>query len=311
MSHETNQINELKQVARFLKKYRLKLAAVTLVCAVLSAVISLFIPKEFESTAIVFPPGNLSLDVNSENPNFGYDIEADRLLQILQSTEIRDSVIKKFNLADYYGIDQSEKEWLSKLNLKYQKDVEFERTTFMSIVITVQTKDPELSAGIANHILMVADKVREKLYKQNVKLAFAKTSDEFRTEKHICDSLYANLQLQFKDMGISGLILLAPNAQLNFNLEQLSKGSKSDTSNLSIGANILAYRYHTDRRNTFEVNYKRIKKMLEYPIAQIHVLDKAEPNYRKAYPLVSINVLVSALLGFLFTSLYYIIKPKP
>ena len=53
---------------------------------------------------------------------------------------------------------------------------------------------------------------------------------------------------------------------------------------------------------------RRIGKMLEYPVSKVHVLDYAEPNYRKAFPLVTLNVLVSALIGFLFTTAYLLLK---
>ncbi len=72
----------------------------------------------------------------------------------------------------------------------------------------------------------------------------------------------------------------------------------------------MKYRYHLDRQNDFEIRMKRIGKTLDYPIAKIHILDAAEPNYKKTYPLVTLNVLVSALLGFLFTSLYFIVQAK-
>jgi len=310
MNQDIKQKTELDVLFQFLKRYRMPLVLVSFACAVISAVISLMIPKEYESTAVVFPPASLSLDLSTENPNFGYDIEADRLLQILQSKEIRDSVISRFNLADYYEINRDAKDWLSRTDKAYRRDVEFKRSTFMSIVITCQTKDPELSANIVNYILEMADKVRENIYKQNVKLAYSKIMDEYGVEKKITDSLYSILQKRFNEEGISGLLLLAPNAQLNFNLQEMT-GKKSETAAVSLlGAEILKYRFHFDRQNEYEMRAKRIGKMLEYPVSQIHILDSAEPNYRKTYPMVTLNVMLSFVLGFLLTSVYFIIKPK-
>ncbi len=310
MTQDAKQKTELEVLFKFLKQYRMPLLLVSFSCAILSFVISLFIPKEYESTAVVFPPASLSLDLSTENPNFGYDIEADRLLQILQSKEIRDSVIKRFNLVDYYKINRDDRDWLSKADRAYRKDVEFKRSTFMSIVINCQTKDPELSANIVNYILEIGNKVRETIYKQNVRLAHKKILDEYYGEKRITDSLYAILQKRFNEEGISGLLLLAPNAQLNFNLHEMTgKKTEAGVSSL-LGTEILKYRFHFDRQNDYETRSKRIGKMLEYPVSQIHILDSAEPNYRKTYPMVTLNVLISFVLGFLFTSIYFIIKPR-
>ncbi|HQQ94110.1 MAG TPA: Wzz/FepE/Etk N-terminal domain-containing protein [Bacteroidia bacterium] len=308
MRQEKSEQNELQTAMAFLGKHRRALALVSLSCALLSALISLMIPKEYESRAVVFPPANLSLDMSSENPNFGYDIEADRLHQIFQSKEIRDSVIERFKLDEYYEISRAEKDWLSKVDRKYKKDVEFKRSTFMSILISCQTKDPELSANIVNYILKMADKVREKIYKQNVRLAYAKLNEEYQAEKRITDSLYTLLQTQFKTQGISGLVLLAPSAQLNFNLSQMGAKPGEGGADPAIGADILKYRFHLDRQNDFEVRLKRTGKMLEFPVARIHVLDSAEPDYKKTYPLITLNVLVSTVFGFLLTCLYFLFK---
>lgn len=310
MPTDTEQQNDLQAVLSFLRRHRKILLLVSLACAFISGSISLMIPKEYESSAVVFPPAAMSLDLSSENPNFGYDIEADRLHQILQSTEIRDSVIRKFNLADYYEVDTSAKDWREKVNRRYRKDLSFKRTTFMSIVISSQTRDPELSASMVNYIIRMANAVREKLYKQNVRLAFVKSRDEYLVEKGMCDSIYGILQKRFVREGISGLMLLAPNAQLDFDIGEMSKSGNRDSSQSLLGSEILKYRFHFDRQNEFEMKMKRIEKMLEYPIAQIHVLDYAEPVYRKSFPMVTLNVMVSTLLGFVLTCLYLILKPR-
>lgn len=310
MSPEAEQQNDIQAVFSFLGRHRRILLLVSLACAFLSGSISLMIPKEYESSAVVFPPAAMSLDLSSENPNFGYDIEADRLHQILQSTEIRDSVIRKFNLAAYYEVDTTLSDWRERVNRRYRKDLNFKRTTFMSIVISSQTRDPELSANIVNYIIRITNAVREKLYKQNVRLAFAKSRDEYMAEKGICDSIYGILQKRFAREGISGLMLLAPNAQLDFNIGEMSRTGNRDSSESLLGSEILKYRFHFDRQNEFEMKKKRIEKMLEYPIAQIHVLDYAEPVYRKSFPMVTLNVLVSTLLGFVLTCLYLILKPR-
>ena len=153
MLSNQEQKNELYQFLEFISSNKKRFLLVIIICAFLSGGLTFFIPKEYRSTAIIFPPAGLSLDYNVDNPNFGYDIEADRLLQILQSSQIRDSIISKFNLVEYYKLDKSEKEWLFKLNKKYRRDVTFNRTQYMSILVSAQTTDPEMSSNIVNYIL--------------------------------------------------------------------------------------------------------------------------------------------------------------
>jgi len=304
MFSQEEQKYDLAQLLGFLKANRLKLGAVTFICAVASAIMTFFIPKEYSSTAIIFPPAHLSLDFNIDNPNFGYDVEADRLLQILQSKEIRDSVSNKFDLLNYYKLDKTTKDWLDRLNKRYKKDVIFERTQYMSIKVSAQTTDPEMSANMVNYILRIANVVREKIYKQNIVLAYNKVLQEYSGEKKITDSLLAILQTDFKNLNISSLVLLAPNTQLSFNFEQVSNIKNNGKENLELGPAILQYRHHLEKYNDFEGRLKKTRKMLESPISEIYVVDRAEPSYRKVSPSFTINTLAAAFVGFLITALF-------
>ncbi len=310
MLSPSEQKNEFNQAVDFLVANGKKLLVVTLACAIISGGLTLMIPKEYSSTAIIYPPASLSLDYNVDNPNFGYDVEADRLLQILQSAEIRDSVIAKFDLLKYYGLDKNEKDWLYKLNKRFRRDIDFTRTQYMSIQVTAQTKDPEMSSGIVNYILKVADKVREKIYKQNIMLSYNKTWDEYSSEKYITDSLLNILRNDLQNLNISSLVLLAPNTQLSFNFEQVSNIKNNGKENLELGACILQYRYHLEKNNDFEVKLKKIKNILDNPVPGIYIIDRGEPSYKKVFPSYTVNILGAILVGDLLTIIFIAFRKR-
>lgn len=226
---------EFQQVIKFLNKNRTTLFLVCFISVIFSVIVTFFVPKEYSSSAIIFPPAAVLLETSIENPNFGYDVEADRLLQIANSSEVRDSVIKKFDLLSYYKINTATKDWLSKLNKNYHQDITFSKTQFMSVVISAQTKDPEMCTGIVNYLIEAVDAFREKVYKQNIRLALIKTKAEFIFEKKLTDSLFNRLQNDIKVLNISGLVLLAPNAQLSLSYEQLSSAKGGAMENLTLG----------------------------------------------------------------------------
>jgi len=306
MLSSSEQQQETIQVLKFIERHKKKLILFPLAAMALAVIITFFIPREYAAYGVVFPPDNPTLDHNVNNPNFGYDIEADRLLQILQSVEIRDSVVKQFGLIDYYEIDKTESDWRYKLMKQYKQDVDFERTAYMSIVITVQTKNPELSANIANYIIEMVNRVREKIYKQNLIIAYSKAQADFTLHKRIADSLLVNLKKDISLLNISGLVLLAPNAQLNFDF--LSKAKAGGPENINIGVNILRYRHQFDRQNDYEGRLLRIKKVLDDPVPGIYVVDKAEPIYRKVSPSFTINALAAAFATLLLTVFVLVLK---
>jgi capsular polysaccharide biosynthesis protein len=301
-----SQKNESMQVVRFIRQHKKQLILFPTIAIIISVIITFFIPKQYASSGIVFPPDHPSLDNNITNPNFGYDIEADRLLQILQSNTIMDSVAKKFNLFAYYELNKKDLDWRDKLSKEYKSDVQFERTAYMSIIISAQTKNPEMSANIVNYVIDITNKVRERLYKQNIQTAYNKASADFYFQKKITDSMLVNLKKDIEQLHISGLVLLAPSAHLNF--DYISKANSDQPENVSLGENILKYRHQLDRQNDFEGKFIRVKKMMDDPVPSIYVLDHAIASYKKVLPSFTINALVSGFIVLLLTILVSVFR---
>jgi capsular polysaccharide biosynthesis protein len=163
-----NRNNEGLEVLRFLYGHRKTFLVIALLAGIMSAAVTYFIPSKYEAKSTVFPPAFNSADRMMENPQFGYNIEADRLIQIGESVLIKDSMIRYFHLLDYYEIDTLDPDWEGKLLKRYEKDVSFDRTKFMSVQITVRNEDPEMAANMANKIVDYLSKTWERLFKNNM-----------------------------------------------------------------------------------------------------------------------------------------------
>ncbi|HEU4717860.1 MAG TPA: hypothetical protein VFU15_08495 [Bacteroidia bacterium] len=169
--------NELKneegnEFLEFFSRKGKRIGIVVLVALIAATALTFILPKEYRSQGIVFPANNNSVESIVDNPTVGYDLEADRLMQLLQSDAMFDSVQRHFHLADYFELDTAEPDWRDVLHLDYLKIVKFERTQYMSIVISAQTKKPELSAAIVNFIIDISDGMRNNLYKRNQLAAY-------------------------------------------------------------------------------------------------------------------------------------------
>ena len=118
----------------------------TLTATILASIITFFIRPEYISSGTVFPTLNNSLEGTIDNPSFGYDIEADRLIQILYSKEVQDTVVKRFNLIQYFEIDTTDVRWRDDLKRKYSKAVYFSRSHIFLLLF-------QLKPGILNYQL--------------------------------------------------------------------------------------------------------------------------------------------------------------
>ena len=98
MENFKNNINILKLIFKW-KIHFIIIVLLSIICAVIFSG-SIFITPLFKSNAVVYPANIASYSDESET---------EQMLQIFQSRDIKDSVIKKFDLAKHYKIDSNYK----------------------------------------------------------------------------------------------------------------------------------------------------------------------------------------------------------
>ena len=83
----------------------------------------------------MFPASNASVSKNLISDNFigdqgiyeiGTDVEAEQLMQVLNSEEIRTRIINKYNLIEHYKISPDSKFPQSRLRAKFKKNIRFQ-----------------------------------------------------------------------------------------------------------------------------------------------------------------------------------------
>lgn len=151
-------------------RWRKKIIIVSFVASVIAAIVSLFIPNKYESEVILFPTMNLStgkalLNEYNDFLEIGEEEELEHMMQILQSNEIINRVVDKFDLVNHYEIDTSNEKYYMDLMKKYQANIESKITKYSSIRISVMDKHPQMAADIANEIASLIDTVMNNLQK--------------------------------------------------------------------------------------------------------------------------------------------------
>jgi hypothetical protein len=137
--NNTNLIN-------ILLKWRIHIMVILAVSLVLSVFFSgpLFITPKFKSVAVVYP-ANVS--------PYSEESETEQMYQILQSQDITDSVISKFNLPEHYKISSDYKYYKTALYYEYNQNIKVEKTPYDAVRIEALDKDPVMASNIVDAII--------------------------------------------------------------------------------------------------------------------------------------------------------------
>ena len=174
---------------------------VCVVAFVASAIVSYCIPERYKSTVVLYPANSTSVsqtlatDMNNQKGllQFGENEEVEQLMQVLQSNDIRNRIIEKYNLVEHYGLKPDTKYLYTKLYNKYNENVKISRTEYTSVIIEVLDESPDTAAMIANDISYLLDTVYARMQRERAYKALKIVEREYReqdaTVKGIKDSL--------------------------------------------------------------------------------------------------------------------------
>jgi capsular polysaccharide biosynthesis protein len=127
-------------------KWKWHIVAVTIIAALLGALFSgpMFITPKFKSEAVLYPNG-LS--------EFSDETYTEQMLQVMESQEIMDSVVEKFDLMNHYEIDKNYKYAKTALIGEYRDRISISKTPYDAVKIKVLDKDPQIAYNIVNEII--------------------------------------------------------------------------------------------------------------------------------------------------------------
>ena len=143
-----------------------------------SIVVSLLLTPVFRSTAVVFPAATSTVSFSEQrnakaaSMDFGEEEQAEQLVQILQSSRIRDKIVEEFDLMNHYNISPSDPNKHFKLVEKYNDHFLFVRTRYGSIQIDVLDREPQRAADMANKIVDLIDTVKNEMVRERTLPAY-------------------------------------------------------------------------------------------------------------------------------------------
>lgn len=263
---------------------------------IISAVISLTITPLFRSSVVLYPTANVvELQTlfgikSTANELFGDETATEKVLQILKSDNIRNYLIKKYDLIKHYGISAKAKYKYTLLNIKMNKYIISRKTQYNSIEISVLDSDPGIASIMANDIARQVDTV----FNQVVKDAGLKTSkaisnsynEQFKRVKSLEDSLR----------------LISPGRDVSVFVNNLKAGKSNSSWGGGSGVYSAEYlrlinMFESENENLSAIRSKltEANMLAEQNLPYTHIINEAQVSEKKAQPKRSLIVLASTL----------------
>lgn len=294
---------------------RSKLLAIVAIVSIIGAAIfssPFFITPKYKSTAIVYP-------INLKA--YGNESLTEQLLQLFQSTDIRDSVIAKFDLVNVYELDPSSSGFKHNLYNEYLDHVVVSKTNYESVKIEVLDESPERAQQIANEIIFQLNSKARKLKKKEAQEKLELAAGMLEFQRVYLDSINNQLsklregnslldyQIQTERVTEGYMKMLGQQGVNKDNLTEVRKMLQDLKNNggLFMALTQMSELGH-EQYNELYIEYQQVLKELKQEYSYTDVIVNPEVADKKAYPvrwLIVASTTLSVLLFTLFVLLLF------
>jgi uncharacterized protein involved in exopolysaccharide biosynthesis len=295
-------------------KYKIHFVIVAVASIILSVLFSseFFIKPKFKSTAVVYP-SNLT--------PYSTESETEQMLQLFESDDIRDDLIRDFDLFNHYEIDTTEKYPLTRLYGQMKENIKIEKTKFESVDIEVWDTDPFLASRMVDSLLA-------KMHNKARALQREKSGEVLVIIKNQLDLKTAEMDSMEKallDLRTEYGILDFDNQVKSFTrvyYEEVAAGratpggsrtmDKVMSNLLNKGGEYISLKEHLWRvrgtYNDLKLNYENALKDMTKELTYSNVVTKPVPAEKKSSPVRSLIVIMFTgsmlLLSFIIIVLF-------
>lgn len=317
---------ESTDLISYINSKRKPLLILVVIAFVVSTIASFLVESKYESKVILFPTSSSSISQNllsegnayREVLKFGEEKEVEQLLQVLNSDEIRTGIISKFDLYIHYRIDTTSKYKKHKLYKKFDENISFYKTEYLSVEINVLDANPQTAADMANEIASLVDSVMNKIKKSRATKAYDIVKHEFEKQKTYIKSLEDSMKIirlkgvndyesQSEVMYDAYAIALAQGKSPKQLEEKLAIISEYGGAYVSI-RDLLSL--EIQKLSLLESKLNEAKIDCNQTIPYSFIVSKAEKAEKRIYPIVWLVILVSTFSTFVLSLVLLIFIDK-
>lgn len=290
---------------RLIARWKMQFLIITLIAVVAAAVFSssFFIKPRYKSNATVYPANVIP---------FSEESTTEQILQMLQSTYIRDAVIEKFHLASHYRIDTTGKEAHAALYGMYKSYVSIAKNQYESVDIEVTDTDPQLACDMVNEIIFQLNNKISTLHKEKTREVKKIVEGQLKLKTDQLDSLGKNLQELRVKYNILDYNIQTTEVTRGY-MKALAGGKTGqgikDIDNLlrnleEKGGDYYKMKVEYDAvlgsYNAVRNEYDNILRELDKRFTYTYVVSSPTPSDKKSYPVRWLIVLISVVAANMF-----------
>ncbi len=294
-------------ILKIFMKWKIHIILITFIGMVVIGASTYLIKPKFKSVAVAYPV-NLGQYSDEEH--------SEQMLQILQSRNITDSIITKFNLAKHYDIDTAYVHFQSVIYDKYNENVSVSKTMYDAVQIKVLDTSPDTASLMVNSIIEYYNSKVRSLHRAKFKEAMDIAYEEMIKWRAVSDTLREKLQVYKIEYNIQNV---------GFQIKELTQGifrSQGNTKLMNKAENQLellakygaefeylnglywkSYEVFLSNRSAYENYYKEYNKVISYTnvVSTPYPADKKSSPQRIVITLMggfSVFILVILLIAF-------------
>lgn len=311
MQEYTQGINDF---IKLIFKWRKHFVIVTIIAILISYFFSSkwFIKPKFKSFAIVYPSNLIQ---------YSNESKSEQMMQLFESADIRNSVIRNLNLADHYKIDTTQPAGHSELIGEYESNVSVTRTDYESILIKVLDTDPKLACDMVKEIMAALNQKARSLQRDKSQEILRMQQKQLSDRKKELDSvnlILQNLRVNYR--------LLDYNTQVKEYtkgyIKTINASGSSNYKDIDLMINNLQQKggeFYTMARvydgilnayNSTKVEYDNTLTDLNKELTYISEVTSPIVADKKSYPIRWLIMLISVLSANLFLFVILLIMDK-
>lgn len=185
----------------FIRHFR-KFIIAGIAAAVISAIVSLLLKPLYESAVILYPSSNITEastllgEASSRAALFGDDDATEKLIQVIESEQVRDYLKQKYDLARHYNIKPGERYPNTLLAEKMDKYLRCTKTSFGSVEISVRDRDREIACAMANDMAARADTIFNNLQRGAASVMLDEITRSYELQDRLVRQYEDSLRIQ-------------------------------------------------------------------------------------------------------------------
>lgn len=297
---------------------------VGIAAVIFSSIGSFMIPIKYKAACTIFPSKTTSLSMVERGipahgvELFGEEEAGERMLAILNSSALMNTMIVKYNLFKHYDIDVKSPSKNDQMSAATREHIQFERTRYGSVNIIVWDQNPDTAALIANDLGKNFDIVMNSMISEGQKQNFLSLEREYNSLLNQVKAVQDTMRF-FENLGVvSDEEPWA--ALLQRETEAMQKGGKFYEDVKQQVENNKKYRsiyrsfftkepFLQKRVEALKSNLDQLSSDVNSTMAHKYVSEYAAPPDKKAYPVRWLIVVVSTISSvFLLLTLLVIFQ---